>query len=99
MSAAGCRFAFGIPGGEVLALMAAIEEAGMRLVLAKHEKSAGFMTEGAHHATGAPGVLLATLGPGAANATNVVANAFQDRVPLIFLTGCVDAAQAVTYTH
>jgi acetolactate synthase-1/2/3 large subunit len=57
------------------------------------------MTEGAHHATGAPGVLLATLGPGAANATNVVANAFQDRVPLIFLTGCVDAAQAVTYTH
>ncbi len=99
MSAAGCRFAFGIPGGEVLALMAAIEEAGMRLVLAKHENSAGFMTEGAHHATGAPGVLLATLGPGAANATNVVADAFQVRVPLIFLTGCVDAAQAVTYTH
>ncbi|HMS94045.1 MAG TPA: thiamine pyrophosphate-dependent enzyme, partial [Tabrizicola sp.] len=29
----------------------------------------------------------------------VVANAMQDRVPLIFLTGCVDAAEAETYTH
>jgi acetolactate synthase I/II/III large subunit len=39
------------------------------------------------------------LGPGVANAVNVVANAMQDRVPLIFLTGCVDAAEAETYTH
>jgi acetolactate synthase-1/2/3 large subunit len=30
---------------------------------------------------------------------NVVANAMQDRAPLIFLTGCVDAADAETYTH
>ena len=44
-------------------------------------------------------VLVATLGPGVANAVNVVANAMQDRVPLIFLTGCVDAAEAETYTH
>ncbi len=99
LAEAGCRYAFGIPGGEVLTLMAALEEAGISFVLAKHENSAGFMAEGAHHATGAPGLLLATLGPGAANATNVIANAYQDRVPLIFLTGCVDAAQAASYTH
>ena len=49
--------------------------------------------------TGAPGVLLATLGPGVANAVNVVANAEQDRVPLIFITGCVDPADAAGYTH
>src|SRR5690606_3292124 len=49
--------------------------------------------------TGAPGLLVATVGPGAANAVNVIANARQDKVPLIFLTGCIDPAQAVTLNH
>jgi acetolactate synthase-1/2/3 large subunit len=57
------------------------------------------MAEGLWHMTGALPVLVATLGPGVANAVNVVANAAQDRVPLVFLTGCVDAADAETYTH
>ena len=96
---AGCRHAFGIPGGEVLTVMNALVEAGLAFHLAKHENAAGFMAEGAHHVTGAPGVLLATLGPGVANAVNVVANAEQDRVPLIFVTGCVDEAEAAGYTH
>jgi acetolactate synthase-1/2/3 large subunit len=99
LHAAGCRHAFGIPGGEVLALMQALDEAGLTFVLVKHENAGGFMAEGGWHADGAPGVLLATLGPGAANAVNVVANAWQDRVPLIFLTGCVDHAEAESYTH
>ena len=99
LHAAGCRHAFGIPGGEVLALMQALDEAGLKFVLVKHENAGGFMAEGGWHADGAPGVLLATLGPGAANAVNVVANAWQDRVPLIFLTGCVDQAEAESYTH
>ncbi len=96
---AGCRHAFGIPGGEVLTLIKALHEAGIAFGLAKHENAAGFMAEGTYHATGAPGVLVATLGPGVANAVNVVANAWQDRVPMIFLTGCIDAADALTYTH
>ncbi len=96
---AGCRHAFGIPGGEVLTLVDALAKAGIDFILAKHENSAGFMAEGIYHRTGAPGILVATLGPGVANAINVVANAEQDRVPLIFLTGCVDDDEAMTYTH
>ncbi len=96
---AGCRFAFGIPGGEVLSMMHALDRAGIRFILSKHENNAGFMAEGVYQRTGAPGILLATLGPGAANAVNVTANAEQDRVPLIVLTGCVDADEALTYTH
>ena len=96
---AGCRYAFGIPGGEVLTLIDALDRAGLRFVLTKHENSAGFMAEGIYQRTGAPGVLVATLGPGAANAVNVVANAEQDRVPLIFMTGCIDAEEADSYTH
>ena len=96
---AGCRHAFGIPGGEVLSVMHALDHAGLEIVLAKHENGAGFMAEGTYHRTGAPGVLFATLGPGMANAYNVIANAHQDRVPLVFLTGRVDDFDAASYTH
>ncbi len=99
LAAAGATHAFGIPGGEVLALMDGLKRAGIAFVLNKHENAGGFMAEGLWHATGAPGVLVATIGPGVANAINVVANAHQDRVPLIFLTGCVEGAVAETYTH
>ncbi len=96
---AGCRSAFGIPGGEVLAIMDALERVGIRVILTKHENCAGFMAEGVHHFDGAPAILVATIGPGIANAANVIANAHQDRIPMIALTGCVPAAQAHTYTH
>ena len=99
LARAGATHAFGIPGGEVLALVDALERAGIAFRLARHENAAGFMAEGLWHVTGALPVLLATLGPGVANAVNVVANAQQDRVPLIFVTGCVDAALAESYTH
>ncbi len=99
LHAAGCRYAFGIPGGEVLTLVQALHRQGIEFVLAKHENAAGFMAEGTHHACGGPALLIATLGPGVANAVNVVTNAWQDRVPMIFLTGCVDPAEAHSYTH
>ncbi|WP_102110056.1 thiamine pyrophosphate-binding protein [Oceaniglobus roseus] len=95
----GCRHAFGMPGGEVLTLVDALERAGIAFTLAKHENCAGFMGEGVHHVDGAPAILVATVGPGAMNGVNVVANAAQDRVPLIVLTGCVDPDEAATYTH
>ncbi len=96
---AGCRHAFGMPGGEVLTLVDALEKAGIRFTLVKHENAGGFMAEGVHHRDGAPAILVATVGPGAMNGVNVVANAEQDRVPMIVLTGCVDADEALTYTH
>ncbi len=99
LAAEGITHAFGIPGGEVLALVDALERAGIRFILARHENSAGFMAEGVWHATGKPAVLIATIGPGMTNAVNVVANAYQDRVPMILITGCVDQATAESYTH
>ena len=104
LAEAGCRYAFGIPGGEVLALMDALDRAGLRVTLVKHENSGGFMAEGSWHASlaaggNAPGVLFATIGPGIANAANVIANAWQDRVPMIVLTGCVPSVEQHTYTH
>ncbi|MCR8827463.1 thiamine pyrophosphate-binding protein [Pseudosulfitobacter koreensis] len=97
--AAGCRMAFGMPGGEVLTMIDALEAAGITFVLCKHENAAAFMAEGAWHRTGAPGILVATVGPGVLNGVNAVANALQDRVPLIVLAGAVDADEAQSYTH
>ena len=99
LAEAGCRFAFGMPGGEVLTLLDAFERAGITFVLAKHENAAGFMAEAVWHRDGAPALLLATVGPGLVNAVNVVANAEQDRVPLIVISGCVDPAERLTYNH
>jgi acetolactate synthase-1/2/3 large subunit len=78
LAEAGCRHVFGVPGGEVLTLMEALRAEGIEFVLAKHENNAGFMAEGAWHATGAPPVLLTTIGPGMANAVNVAGNALLD---------------------
>ncbi len=97
--AAGCRHAFGMPGGEVLTIVDALEKAGIRFTLVKHENAGGFMAEGVHHRDGAPAILVATIGPGLMNGVNVIANAEQDRVPMIVLTGCVDADEEQTYTH
>ena len=99
LAAAGCRHAFGIPGGEVLAVMDALDRAGIRVALARHETCAGFMGEGVHHHDGAPAILVATIGPGLANAVNVIANAWQDRVPMVVLTGCVSTDERHAYTH
>lgn len=96
---AGCRYAFGMPGGEVLTLIDALKQAGIQFILAKHENAAGFMAEGVHHRDHAPAILVGTIGPGTLNGVNTVANALQDQVPLIVLSGCVDADEAARYTH
>ncbi|VAV89109.1 similar to acetolactate synthase large subunit [hydrothermal vent metagenome] len=95
----GCKHAFGMPGGEVLILLDALREAGIEFTLCKHENAAGYMAEGSWQATGAPGILLTTIGPGLSNAINSVANALQEQVPLIVLSGCIDPAEAEQYTH
>ncbi|MEP5731739.1 MAG: thiamine pyrophosphate-binding protein [Sulfitobacter sp.] len=97
--AAGCRTAFGMPGGEVLTLIDALEAAGIRFILAKHENAAGFLAEGVHHRDLAPAILVGTIGPGTLNGVNTVANALQDQVPLIVLSGCMDPAETHCYTH
>ena len=106
LAQSGCRHAFGMPGGEVLALLDAMVRAGIDFHLAKHENAACFLGEGVWHAQSRtmgrdapPAILLATLGPGVANAVNGIANAWQDRVPLIVLTGSVNDDVAATYTH
>lgn len=95
----GIRYAFGMPGGEVVTLLDGLERAGIQFTLARHETPASMMAAGASAVTGLPAVLLTTLGPGLANAVNGIADAQQEQVPLIVLSGQVEHAVRGRYTH
>ena len=76
-----------------------LKKQGIQFILNKHENNGGHMAEGIYQRTGAIGALVATIGPGATNIINVVANAHQERVPLLVITGCVDIDVESNYTH
>jgi acetolactate synthase I/II/III large subunit len=99
LAAAGVRHAFGMPGGEVITLVDALAEAGIRFILARHETAAAIMAAGAAAVTGAPGLLVTTLGPGLANAVNGIADAAQERAPLLVISGVVECGIRARYTH
>ncbi|MFB2553489.1 thiamine pyrophosphate-binding protein [Ensifer soli] len=95
----GIRHAFGMPGGEVVTLIDGLEKAGIAFHLARHETAAALMAAGASVTTATPGLLITTVGPGLANAVNGIADAAQEHVPLIVLSGVVDRATRARYTH
>ena len=95
----GVTHAFGIPGGEVLELLDAFRKAGIEFVLTKQELGAGMMADAAFQLTGAPGVLVATLGPGITNTTTAVAHALLDRSAVIVITGEIATSLKAVYTH
>ncbi|WP_221938463.1 thiamine pyrophosphate-binding protein [Mycobacterium sp. KBS0706] len=95
----GIRHAFGMPGGEVVTLIDGLEAAGIRFHLARHETAAAIMAAGASVTTATPGLLVATVGPGLANAVNGIADAAQEHVPLVVISGIVDRPTRARYTH
>ncbi len=99
LRAAGVEFVFGLPGGENVELLDALQRAGLRFVLTHHESSAVFMADATARLTGTPGVCLTTLGPGAANAIAGVAHAYLDRAPVLVLTAQVPETVRPQQTH
>jgi acetolactate synthase-1/2/3 large subunit len=86
LKAAGIHRGFGIPSGNVLPLMEAMRKGGIDFVLTAHEGSAGFAADVTGRLTAAPGLCIATLGPGATNLATGVGNAWLDRSPMIAVT-------------
>ena len=86
LKAAGIQRGFGIPSGNVIPLMEAMRSGGLDFVLTAHESAAGFAADVTGRLTGAPGLCIATLGPGATNLATGVGCAFLDRSPLIAIT-------------
>ena len=82
---------FGMPGGAILPTYDPLMDSSMRHILVRHEQCAGHAAEGYALATGNVGVCIATSGPGATNLVTALADANMDSVPMVAITGQVDA--------
>jgi len=80
----------GYPGGAILPVFDAIYNSPhFDFVLPRHEQGAGHMAEGYARASGKPGVVLVTSGPGATNVVTPMADALADGTPMVVFTGQV----------
>jgi acetolactate synthase-1/2/3 large subunit len=80
---------FGYPGGAVLPIYDVLPDFPLRHILVRHEQGAVHMADGYARATGKPGVVLVTSGPGATNTVTGLATAYMDSIPVVAFTGQV----------
>ncbi len=86
----GVKFIFGYPGGAALHIYDAIfRQKKIEHILVRHEQGATHAADGYARATGKPGVVFVTSGPGATNAVTGLATAFMDSIPLVVISGQV----------
>ena len=84
----GVEYVFGHPGGAAMPIFdALLNSEQIRFVLTRHEQGATHMADGYARATGKPGVVLVTSGPGATNTITGLLTALMDSSPVIALTG------------
>ena len=80
----------GYPGGAILPVFDAIFNSNhFNFILPRHEQGAGHMAQGYARASGKPGVVLVTSGPGATNVVTPMQDALLDGTPLVVFTGQV----------
>jgi acetolactate synthase-1/2/3 large subunit len=86
----GVEVIFGYPGGAVLPIYDEIfQQNEIQHILVRHEQAAVHAAEGYARATGKPGVVLVTSGPGATNAVTGLTDALMDSIPLVVFSGQV----------
>ncbi|KAE8445854.1 Acetolactate synthase, mitochondrial [Mollisiaceae sp. DMI_Dod_QoI] len=86
----GVKHLFGYPGGAILPVFDAIYNSKhFEFILPKHEQGAGHMAEGYARASGKPGVVLVTSGPGATNVITPMQDALSDGTPMVVFCGQV----------
>ncbi|KAF2178816.1 acetolactate synthase [Zopfia rhizophila CBS 207.26] len=86
----GVKHIFGYPGGAILPVFDAIYNSKhFDFILPRHEQGAGHMAEGYARASGQPGVVLVTSGPGATNVVTPMQDALMDGTPMVVFCGQV----------
>ncbi|GAM88061.1 hypothetical protein ANO11243_060910 [Dothideomycetidae sp. 11243] len=86
----GVKHVFGYPGGAILPVFDAIfNSPHFNFILPRHEQGAGHMAEGYARASGKPGVVLVTSGPGATNVVTPMQDALMDGTPMVVFCGQV----------
>jgi acetolactate synthase-1/2/3 large subunit len=87
LEAHGVEYIFGYSGGAAMPIFDALVDSKIKLILVRHEQGATHMADGYARATGKPGVVLVTSGPGATNTVTGLLTALMDSAPMIVLTG------------
>jgi acetolactate synthase-1/2/3 large subunit len=87
LEAQGVEYVFGYSGGAAMPIFDALVDSKIKLILVRHEQGATHMADGYARATGKPGVVLVTSGPGATNTVTGLLTALMDSAPMIVLTG------------
>jgi acetolactate synthase-1/2/3 large subunit len=82
---------FAYPGGASMPMHQALTRFRdrIRTILPRHEQGGVFAAEGYARASGKPGLVMATSGPGALNLVTGLADAKMDSLPIIAITGQV----------
>ena len=84
------EYIFGFPGGAVLHIYDALDTQDEIIhVLVRHEQGAAHAADGYARASGKPGVVLVTSGPGITNAVTGIATAHMDSIPMVVISGQV----------
>ncbi|MDE2964525.1 MAG: thiamine pyrophosphate-binding protein, partial [Acidobacteriota bacterium] len=85
----GVEYIWGLSGGAAIPIFDALvtTRTKIKLILVRHEQGASHMADGYARATGRPGVVLVTSGPGATNTVTGIMTAQMDSIPMVVLTG------------
>jgi acetolactate synthase-1/2/3 large subunit len=78
---------FTLCGGHVQAIYDACIDENIKVIDVRHEQAAGHAAEGWSRATRRCGVAVVTAGPGVTDAVTAVANAYQNRSPMLLIGG------------
>ena len=87
LHARGVEVVFGIPGVHTVEMYRGLSGSPVRHVTARHEQGCAFMADGYARATGKPGVALVITGPGLTNAITAMAQAREDSIPMLVISG------------
>ena len=79
-----------VPGESYLAVLDALHDAAIDVIVCRNEGGAAMMAEAEGKLTGRPGICFVTRGPGATNASAGVHIAKQDSTPMILFVGQID---------
>ncbi|MEO8371329.1 MAG: thiamine pyrophosphate-binding protein [Candidatus Solibacter sp.] len=93
----GSEVFFMLSGGMMMHLMDAFGRTGMRYYCNHHEQACAMAADAYARVTGRLGVCLATSGPGATNLLTGLVGAYQDSVPVLFLTGQCKRKETVSW--
>ena len=85
----GVEYIFGYSGGAAIPFFDALitTKTKIEMILVRHEQGATHMADGYARATGKPGVVLVTSGPGATNTITGLITAHMDSIPIIVICG------------